>query len=152
MVVPARAFSSPWAIILTPAAASIVSTDSHRSPASRISDIPRARFNPLMRTSNGPSALTTVMVSVTLSEPRCRITSIVFPIPISSFISRIVPSAGPSVSVRRSSRKRSAKPTVTVSRSCNPSPSLADIGTRGNDCLKSLIWSYRSRLIPCSET
>ncbi len=138
-VVPAMVSSRFGATIFTPHAASTFSKLTQRLPASRISDIPFGRLRPLICVVNGPLLEASINLSPIFNSPRYRITSMVLPIPTSSRISRTVPSAEPSVSVSRSSRKRSARPTVTANRSCNPSPSLADIGTTATFWRKSRI-------------
>ena len=55
------------------------------------------------------------------------------------------------MSVSLSSRNLSARPTLTASKSCSPSPSFALIGTNATFWVKSLILSYLSMLNPCSE-
>ena len=149
-VVPARTFSRPGAIIFRPHAATAFSQASHLSPASRISAIPFGLNIPFMWVEKGPSLPTSVILSPTFNSPLFRITSTVFPNPLSSFISRTVASPLPNVSRNLSSKNLSASPTVTVNRSCKPSPSLAEQGTKAKLDLKSLILSYLSILNPCS--
>ena len=117
IVVPARALSNPVASIFTPHAASTESTDSHLSPASRISAMPFGLFRPFILIPKGPSTPARTSLSPLFSTPLYRITSIGFDIPTSSFISNMVPSAGPIVSVNLSSRNLSARPTSTTSAS-----------------------------------
>ncbi len=136
-VVPARTPSKLGAEIFRPEAACAASVSSQRLPASRISDIPRGANIPRTCVDTPPSSVTRTISSPFLTEPRYRITSSVFPSPLSSFISRTVPSPAPSISVNLSSKYLSARPITTANRSWIPSPSRAEIGTRAISCVKS---------------
>ena len=123
---------------------------SQRSPASLISLIPLGENRPFTWVLIPPLSLTRTISSPFLIDPLCRIRSRVFPRPLSSFISRTVASPDPSTSVNWSERYLSASPITTARRSWIPSPSLADIGTMAISLVKSLIFSYLSRLNPSS--
>ena len=137
-VVPASTPSKSGAEILSPLAAWASSEASHRLPASLISLIPRGLNRPFTRVARPPSLVTRTISSPFLTEPRCRITSSVFPRPRSSFISSTVPSPEPSMSESCSPRYRSASPMTTANTSWIPSPSRAETGTRAISLVKSV--------------
>ena len=137
-VVPARTLSRSGADILSPDAACATSVSSQRSPASLISLMPRGLKSPFTRVDSPPSVVTSTISSPFLMEPRWRMTSSVLPSPLSSFISRTVPSPEPSTSGSWSVRYLSARPMTTARRSCMPSPSRAEMGTIAMSLVKSL--------------